>query len=58
MPLVQPNRDSTAISDQDSQFFVLQKEAINKMSNTFYAEFKEVENLAIFRRRRHTMLIR
>jgi hypothetical protein len=49
-------RDSTAITDDESQFFVLQKEAFNKMSHSFQPEFKELQELANYRRERHRKL--
>lgn len=51
-------RDSTAISDTESQFFVLQKEVLNKMQQTFEKEFGEIETLARKRRKRHKKLIK
>jgi hypothetical protein len=35
-------RDSTAISDTESQFFVLQKDALNRMATVFTSEFQEI----------------
>lgn len=35
-------RDSTAIAEQDCNFFVLTKEPFNKMRQVFFAEFSEI----------------
>lgn len=58
LPSSSTERDSTGIADADSHFFVLQKDAFNKMSNVFHTEFKEIAILARKRRKRHRLLIK
>ena len=50
-------RDSTAVAEQDCNFFVLTKEPFTKMKQVFCAEFAEIQTLALKRRTRHGFLI-
>lgn len=50
-------RDSTAVSDAESKFFVLQRESIVKMQQVFHNEFNEIKQLAKLRKARHKKLI-
>lgn len=40
-------RDSTAVSDTESKFFVLQRDSIVKMEMVFQSEFNEIKKLAV-----------
>jgi len=50
-------RDSTAKADQECHFFVVSREIIFNLANTFEAEINEMKKLALKRQRKHQNLI-
>ena len=51
-------RDSTAVaSSKESHFFVLSRQNLMTLKHTFEKEIREMENLAVLRKRKHQQLI-
>jgi len=50
-------RDGTAITERESNFFILSKESIQKHKLNFRAEMQEMEEISARRRKKHRNLI-
>jgi hypothetical protein len=50
-------RDGTAITEKESNFFILSKESIQKHKQNFRAEMQEMEEISARRRKKHRNLI-
>ena len=50
-------RDGTAITERESNFFILSKESIQKHKQNFRAEMQEMEEISARRRKKHRNLI-
>lgn len=51
-------RDSTAVAEEECQFFVLSREVLMSLKRTFAREVQEMEELATKRKRNHRHLIK
>lgn len=51
------SRDGTAITEKESNFFILSKESIQKHKLTFREEMQEMDEISLRRKKKHRNLI-